>query len=325
MADDFHFDYFFPIEKLPVLSADDSRLDEYISSNQPFVIKDTRLVEPACQKWTLSYLKEHLTASNYHVFRADSRRFMYWDDKKMGDMKNFKKPSESLKMSVKEFVDIMENSKPDDEYKYYLQQTLNTTADKQIIEDFANFNWKWVTERAKKAKWGDLTSNLLLVGQPANITPCHYDEQENFFAQVGGEKRCLLFSPSMFKCLYPFPVHHPCDRQCMIDLRNPDFKRFPRLAEVKGYEAVVGPGDVLYIPAYWFHQIESMKEITVSVNFWYIARSLKGEEIEYPLRPDQKNAIMRNIEKMVGTALIDCDELSEFFETLTLGRYTSSN
>jgi len=27
--------------------------------------------------------------------------------------------------------------------------------------------------------------------------------------------------------------------------------RFPKLREAKGFEAVVSPGDVLYIPMYW--------------------------------------------------------------------------
>ena len=49
-----------------------------------------------------------------------------------------------------------------------------------------------------------------------NVTPAHYDEQQNFFAQIKGYKRCILFPPDQFECLYPFPVHHPCDRQSQV-------------------------------------------------------------------------------------------------------------
>ena len=48
------------------------------------------------------------------------------------------------------------------------------------------------------------------------ITPAHYDEQENLFAQIQGYKRFLLFDPSQFECLYPYPVHHPHDRQSQV-------------------------------------------------------------------------------------------------------------
>lgn len=49
-----------------------------------------------------------------------------------------------------------------------------------------------------------------------NVTPAHYDEQQNFFAQIKGYKRCILFPPDQFECLYPYPVHHPCDRQSQV-------------------------------------------------------------------------------------------------------------
>lgn len=49
-----------------------------------------------------------------------------------------------------------------------------------------------------------------------NVTPAHYDEQQNFFAQIKGHKRCILFPPDQFECLYPYPVHHPCDRQSQV-------------------------------------------------------------------------------------------------------------
>lgn len=36
-----------------------------------------------------------------------------------------------------------------------------------------------------------------------------------------------------------------------VDFDNPDYEKFPNFKNVVGYEAVVGPGDVLYIPMYW--------------------------------------------------------------------------
>lgn len=36
-----------------------------------------------------------------------------------------------------------------------------------------------------------------------------------------------------------------------MDFDNPDYERFPNFQNVVGYETVVGPGDVLYIPMYW--------------------------------------------------------------------------
>lgn len=56
-----------------------------------------------------------------------------------------------------------------------------------------------------------------------------------------------------------------------VDFERPDFTRFPKFREARGQEAIVGPGDVLYIPIYWWHHIESLMRggYTISVNFWY--------------------------------------------------------
>lgn len=99
---------------------------------------------------------------------------------------------------------------------YYLQQPLNDTVGQNIFSDFRQFNWELVKELSGHMKWGALTNNMLLIGEPGNVTPVHYDEQQNLFCQVGGKKRCLLFHPRHFDKLYPYPVYHPCDRQSKV-------------------------------------------------------------------------------------------------------------
>lgn len=152
-----------------------------------------------------------------------------------------------------------------------MQQSLNSTIGPAVAEDYIRFDWQYVNEKQHKHNWGTLTSNLLFVAMEGNVTPCHYDEQQNFFAQIWGHKRCILFSPDQFECLYPHPVHHPHDRQSMVDFERPDYTRFPKFKHVKGVETVLGPGDVLYIPIYWWHHIESLMRggPTVTVNFWF--------------------------------------------------------
>lgn len=44
-----------------------------------------------------------------------------------------------------------------------------------------------------------------------------------------------------------------------VDLDKPDLNRFPRFGEIRGMEVALEPGEVLYIPNYWWHYIESEK------------------------------------------------------------------
>ena len=46
-------------------------------------------------------------------------------------------------------------------------------------------------------------------------------------------------SPDHFRNLYPYPVHHGCDRQSQVDFENPDYSRFPLFREVRGFEVRV--------------------------------------------------------------------------------------
>ena len=36
-----------------------------------------------------------------------------------------------------------------------------------------------------------------------------------------------------------------------VNFEKPDYRRFPRFRNARGLEAVLGPGDVLYLPSYW--------------------------------------------------------------------------
>ena len=255
------------------------------------------------------------------VCESNDHRFIYYDEKKAKNVKTFVAPHKRTDMKFSDFYKKTKQWKPG-KPRLYLQQALNDCIGPKIVKDFLQFNWDWANGQQKRNKWGDLTSNLLLVSQEGNITPTHYDEQENFLTQISGSKRAILFSPAHFQNLYPFPYFHPCDRQSQVDLENPDFIRFPRAAEVHPVEAILNPGDVLYIPPYWWHQIESAIDggPTISLTFWYKCGPI--EKIEYPLKGDQKVAITRNIEKMIMEAFNeDTDEVTEFFRVISLGRY----
>ena len=69
----------------------------------------------------------------------------------------------------------------------------------------------------------------------------------------------LIYSTVQMEALFPYQV----------ELEDPDYKRFPRLRDLHGFETLVGPGDLIYIPNCWWHQVETLTENSVSVTFWY--------------------------------------------------------
>lgn len=54
-----------------------------------------------------------------------------------------------------------------------------------------------------------------------------------------------------------------------VNFENPDYERFPLFKDVAGQEAVLGPGDVLFLPMYWSVGviIKSIWILTTSLGF----------------------------------------------------------
>ena len=45
-----------------------------------------------------------------------------------------------------------------------------------------------------------------------------------------------------------------------VCLSSPDLGRFPRFAGATGYEVTLRPGDCLFLPRMWWHEIDSLSE-----------------------------------------------------------------
>jgi len=130
------------------------------------------------------------------------------------------------------------------------------------------------------------------------------------------KKRFRLFDPGQFKNLYTFPLFHACDRQTQVNLDNIDYEKFPNIANANGWECVLNPGDVLYLPSYWYHHVTSFTRST-GLNFWFVSNP---GEVKFPLSDYQIAAVRRNIEKLIGQA-IGPENVGEFLKELADRRY----
>ncbi|CAG9829537.1 unnamed protein product [Diabrotica balteata] len=219
--------YGFELAQIPRYHFQDPNVDELMKKNQPVVITDSKLVKSAVEKWNLDYLEQNLGKSGHTVFVSNDHRFKYFDEKKIYNKNNpkgieFDPPTRRVQMKINEFMRKIRDWKEGDE-RLYLQQSLNSTVGPNIVEDYLKFDWHFVVQKKTTHHWGELTSNVLFVSQEGNVTPCHYDEQQNLFAQISGFKRCILFPPDQFECLYPHPVYHPHDRQSMTTMSESEY------------------------------------------------------------------------------------------------------
>lgn len=106
----------------------------------------------------------------------------------------------------------------------------------------------------------ELFRPMLWLSHSGVVTQTHYDTQHNYFLQLQGRKRFLLFPPSAE--LYSYPNIHRSYRQSQVHLEAPrpmgqKGMLFPS-APTEAYELIVQTGDILYIPPYWSHRVESL-------------------------------------------------------------------
>jgi hypothetical protein len=101
----------------------------------------------------------------------------------------------------------------------------------------------------------------------------HFDLQYNIACVVGGRRRFTLFPPEQVVNLYPGPIEFTPSGTplSMVPFVNPDHARFPRYAEALRHaqSAELEPGDAIYIPYGWWHQVESLTAFNVLVNYWW--------------------------------------------------------
>ena len=107
----------------------------------------------------------------------------------------------------------------------------------------------------------------------AFLTPAHIDELDNLACVVGGRRRFTLFPPEQVRNLYIGPLDFtPAGAPVsLVSLKAPDFERFPRFREALAAARVaeLEPGDALFIPAVWWHHVESFDVVNILVNYWW--------------------------------------------------------
>lgn len=96
----------------------------------------------------------------------------------------------------------------------------------------------------------------LFLGAGEQYAPLHYDDEENIYVLIDGEKEFPLFDIADFRKMYAYDRPDSPDFS-PVDVSNVDYQAFPLFKEVTRYNAHLYPGDMLYVPGYWWHSVRS--------------------------------------------------------------------
>ena len=110
------------------------------------------------------------------------------------------------------------------------------------------------------------------IGNRSNIA-CHNDTFDNIACVVSGRRRFTLYPPDAVADLYVGPLDHTMSgRPISLAAGAPaGDSRYPRFAAAAAGAsfAELAPGDALYLPKLWWHQVEATDSFNVLVNYWW--------------------------------------------------------
>lgn len=128
-------------------------------------------------------------------------------------------------------------------------------------------------------------SPRIWIGSEGAASPLHYDGGDfNLLVHVAGRKQFNMYPPDDTENLYPNRAGR-LPHLSLVDPLAPDTVRFPRYALARRSRLVLEPGDILFVPAWWWHSTLSTSS-SISVNFWWqetwLSRLLYGRAAAPP-------------------------------------------
>jgi Cupin-like domain len=235
-----------PMSKLELSTVDKVTLieqkdfsDLYFKPLHPLVIKDLAKSWPASEKWTPDFFKT----------RYGNKQVKVYDDSFVVAGKNYMSKLKTIPLN--EYINtVMTKSKNLRMFLYNIKSEIPELVDDIIFPSLID----------------GISRNFVFMffGCKGSVTQMHFDIDMShvLHTPIYGKKTVYLFPYDQGKNLHRYPF--TC--RSYVDVEQPDFKRFPGLKKVKGYKAILEPGETLYIPSgYWHHFVYDEPGYSVSL------------------------------------------------------------
>ncbi|XP_029661333.1 HSPB1-associated protein 1 isoform X1 [Formica exsecta] len=183
-------------------------------------------------------------------------------------------PTKLCKLTLREFFIATGDTTKEgyDKWLYCDYKHMKEFSDKpEIIESF-----NWLKFGVDKEFGENGLYSTIWIGSKGAHTDCHWDTYGyNLVAQIHGRKLWLLYPPSdsLIPVRLPYEestVYSKIDIYCLSMEERDLLLKIPDKPKL----IILEPGDVLFVPNGWWHYVESLDNITVSVNIW---RKLKTD------------------------------------------------
>lgn len=202
-------------------------VEEYRKKLKPVVVEGLMDEWPALKKWNWDYLAQKCGDASVVVDSYNSKK--------------------ARRVTFAEFVDMLKSSRGSDQ-PIYLQEWLYMATCPQLAEDLPELPIAQYDFRRNLFGEKISTNHQLWIGQKGATTRIHQDSYfiDVMHAQIVGEKHWCVMSPPA-----------TLEREESGEF---NFKALVNDPNVQILQCVLKPGDVLYLPAQWWHRIQLLED-----------------------------------------------------------------
>jgi hypothetical protein len=230
------------IQRVRGISAEDF-LDEFYAPARPVLIEGGMEDWPALRRWTPAYLRERIGPA---IVEFQGGR---------GANPDFELEKDAHRQSAPfaAYLDLIEADSVNDFYLTAYNSAGNEGALAPLDDEIGPLP-PFLTSDGRGMTW---------IGPAGTFTPLHFDLTNNLLAQISGRKRIALLPPSETRHLH----HHRHVFSAVHDLWDEErLALYPSARQARRYELELAPGDMLYVPVGWWHQVSAL-EFSVMLTF----------------------------------------------------------
>jgi len=222
--------------------------ERFLRPQKPVIITGAMDSWPVLNRWSNEYLRERAGTRSLRISMA--HRGIHF--------KGANQILDPTVMSLGEYIDLISSQRISDGRLY----AAIIPIEQALPELWSDVRFPEYFDRKLS------TSTNMWFGPGSNVSPLHYDSMHNFLTQVRGRKRVVLFPPGEIRRLYPFAFHQRSLHISQVNMVEPDHARFPEFQKAARMELVLEPGEMLFIPVFWWHGVSGMGE-NLSINYWW--------------------------------------------------------
>ena len=228
------------------------------SARRPAILRNFTGLGACLEKWKdPGYLQEKL---------ADKVAKIHQVDKELADKMDFKaKNFQYQSLPMADLIERVFRPADEDQFAYYLRWVGEDTRGQanfhrdfpSLAQDFGHFEEIFFPSEK-------FFSSVLRISSDAIRVWTHYDVMDNVYSQIVGTKEVIMWAPQE-----AFQMYLDTDKSKVIDFNDPDLSvKFPKFSRAVQHKGTLGPGDILFIPALWFHNMKATSA-GVAINvFW---------------------------------------------------------